>query len=1049
MLIPGTRVGDYVVERALGSGAVSVVYRVVHEESGRRYALKVLRLLRDDVERRFLREARIQASLVHPGIVPVRDILQVGDAPGLLQELVEGPLLDRWIAEARPAVEDGLGVFRALLSAVSHAHNLQVVHRDLKPRNVLMHWSHGAWRPRITDFGIAKLLGEAGEDTVATSVGVVLGTPGYMAPEQYTDAGQADERSDVFALGAILYELLTGVPVFPQSTLEGRQDAAMAGEYTKPDALVPDLPPAVVETIKRCLSPRPEDRLASCAALGKALPRPPRSLPISEQPTELSRLHEEPATTRSHVPVALDAFVGRQSELAHLGRWAEGASRVLTILGTGGMGKTRLALRFAEDARWRYPGGVWFVDLTSAKDQASILRTVAQVLGVPLGPTQATQQLGRVLNAMGRTLLVLDNLEQVAASASAVVSTWLRSTHDLRVLQTSRLRLEIPGEQVLEVGPLERGEGEVHPGVQLFEARARSARSGFELSPQERRDTARIVSELEGIPLAIELVAARAAVMRPSEILLRMEKAGMDPSQPSVSKGGMLGEKRPGGIARHRTMRACMDWSWSLLSPAEQWVLSQVSVFEGGFTLDAAEAVVQVPRDLDSSPVFDLLQRLINHSLIMLRSPPGPDLPGRFLVLDLVRAFAREHLEQREEVEARHALYFAEFGAVRFQAQVRSHGGLARYRALLLEIDNLARATSVSVAAERDDVATRLLAAGNLLVDRGFRWPGWREAVEQVYARTPEEASRRSTLTWMIGLDAMRDADCVRAVALFTEGVGHAEHMGQRAPELLNRIGLSYALRTAREMVRAYAAVQHVPAAAQRLDLWWIEVRAHMAISGLVPGDAEMSKSIEHLEQAIRISRDHGDIRAEITATGNLGVVLEDQGRGEEADAIIEAILPKIQQLGPSRLEAEMASVAGLRSLLKGDVDLAVERLRRADRRIGSLGVRGQQLLVRARLMRALAVQGQTEEVVRIRAEWFADGPPQDVIDGTQYEIWVSLAHVARTLGDPERFRAAMQQVEAILAVDPPFHVTLLSSGDLETLRAAVAQGSVSTSSRP
>jgi non-specific serine/threonine protein kinase len=1046
VLIPGTQVGDFVVEAALGSGAVAVVYRVRHERTGRRYALKVLRLLRADVERRFLREARIQASLVHPGIVPVRDMLEVGRAPGLLQELVEGPTLDRWIAEKQPTTSESLAVFRGILMAVSHAHRMGVVHRDLKPQNILMHWSHGEWRPRITDFGIAKLLNPDDPSMPQTAVGAVLGTPGFMAPEQYSSAADADERSDIFALGTVLYQLVTGMPAFHQSGMDARHQAAMAEDYLPAVDLVPDLPDKVSEAIAGCLRPAPSDRWPDCAALAAALPRGPKPVPISELPTELDRVPVVELVQASHVPVALDAFVGREAELQGLGAWAESQCRAMTILGPGGMGKTRLALHFAENARWRFSGGVWFVDLSTARDQAGMLRMVAQVLGIPLEPSRASAQLGRVMRALDRTLVVLDNLEQIADVACEVVTDWLKSAPKLRVLLTSRRRLQIPGEQVLQLGALVGAEGGPHPGVELFEARARCVTPDMTLDEEERAAVVRIVEELEGIPLAIELVAARAAIMMPSEMAERLARSGLERVELNVSRAGMLGAMNKAGNKRHRTMRACLDWSWSLLSPAERSTLSQLAVFDGGFTLEAAEAVVQV--DDGSGPVFDLLQCLTHHSLVTLRSPSGPGGLARFHMLDLIRAYALEHVEHRQDVERRHGHFFARYGSLAFHNQVCSDSSMACYRALLLEIDNLARATAVAVDAGQDETAARLLSAGDLLVERGFHWPGWAEMVETVHARSPDGAAEGCKLARMLGWDVLRQGDWQRAVDLFAEGIGRAERCEQPAQALLNRIGMSYALRSGGDQARAFAAVQPVPAAAEHLDLPWVEARARMAIVGLIPGDVSLVQGREHLRIAIQISADSGDARGEVAATVNLAAALGNCGEEDEAGVLMEAALTRVQVLGRGSLVAEVMSMAGVRHMYQGELDLAEEWLRRASKMIVSLGYLHRQMLVHSRLMRVLAMQGAHQEAAQMRDELLQQLGSGEIADQISFYMWKNLAHAALRMGEQTSLEEALQQAEQILARHPD-SPSLMAGSDLETLRQAVAQGSVSGPTKP
>jgi predicted ATPase len=692
-------------------------------------------------------------------------------------------------------------------------------------------------------------------------------------------------------------------------------------------------------------------------------------------------------------------------------------------------------LQFAQDARWRFGGGVWFVDLTSASNETTMLRAVAQVLGIPLSPSGAAEQLGRVLGTMSEVLLVLDNLGQIAQEAAEVVSTWLTHAPQLRVIQTRRRRVPVQGEAVLSLGPL----GTRSAQQALFVARAHSARPGRLISEGDARAVEQIVEALEGIPLAIELAAARTAVMSPPEIARHLRQARLSPEALSVSMDGLLASAGGARAERHLTMRACLSWSWSLLAEPERAALTQLAVFEGGFDSAAADAVLAV----QTLPTFDLLQSLTQHSWIGLRSATGPESSPRFVLLELVRAFALEQLEDAQAVRTRHAAYFASFGTLDFHSKVCSQGGVEAYNELLLEIDNLAAATRSAAQTGADEVAVALLSAGDLLVDRGFRWAGWRQTIDTLHERAPEHAPHRPALCRMLGWDLMRQGDWRRSIELFTEGLGLAERSGAEAEALLSRIGLSYALRSGREMARAYAAVHPVPAHADRLGLHWIEVRAHMALAGLVPGDGDLKEGIKHLRSAVDLARRGGDLRGEVAATVNLATILGTRAQHSDADILMEAALVRIRRLGRGRLEAEVMSFAGLRYLRRGDVDLAVEWLSQAAQMIVSMGHLDRQLLVRARLTRALAAQGKLKEASRLRAIVLSALQDAELSDSISVEIWVQLAHTAISTEEDRALRGAMTQVERILALHDADATMLVAEQELSMLRSAVGRSSV------
>ncbi len=249
-LVPGTLVDRYRVESEIGRGGMARVYRVRHKNLGTLHALKVLSVTSEDLRARLLQEGRLQARLDHPALLPVRDVLEVEGGPGLLMDFIDGPSLDAWLVQERPGPALRAEVFQAILEGVAFAHAAGVVHRDLKPGNVLVERRHGGWQPRVADFGLAKVLGgEDPDDAGLSRTGRPMGTPAYMAPEQVRSAKHVDHRADVFALGCILYELETGRRAFTgEDSLEVFNRVAR-GTFVPPRDLVPALAPALEAAI--------------------------------------------------------------------------------------------------------------------------------------------------------------------------------------------------------------------------------------------------------------------------------------------------------------------------------------------------------------------------------------------------------------------------------------------------------------------------------------------------------------------------------------------------------------------------------------------------------------------------------------------------------------------------------------------------------------------------------------------------------------------------------------------------------------------------------
>lgn len=265
-LEPGQIVDRYQIDAVLGRGGMAVVYRVKHLQLGSWHALKILTLPGAGLRERLLQEGRLQASLQHPNIVSVTDVLDFGGAPALVMEYVDGPTLDQWLGTHKPTFEEVDAIFRAIVAGVAAAHDRGLVHRDLKPANVLMMPTPGGVIPKVADFGLAKALAED-SSLKQTRSGVTMGTPQYMAPEQIRDAKNVDSRADVFSLGCILYELVAGHPPFQGEDLLAIFNNVAQGRYRPLQELVPDAPPRYVAAISGCLEVDREKRLPSCGAL--------------------------------------------------------------------------------------------------------------------------------------------------------------------------------------------------------------------------------------------------------------------------------------------------------------------------------------------------------------------------------------------------------------------------------------------------------------------------------------------------------------------------------------------------------------------------------------------------------------------------------------------------------------------------------------------------------------------------------------------------------------------------------------------------------------
>jgi predicted ATPase len=437
----------------------------------------------------------------------------------------------------------------------------------------------------------------------------------------------------------------------------------------------------------------------------------PAPLPTDTVTFLLTDIESSTRTWESHgpannLPVHLTSFVGREPALAELGTLL-GDHRLVSLVGAGGSGKTRLAAQVAADVSERHPDGVWWVDLAAVGDPAKVAWTVMAALG--MGDDRGLDPVGRITGCLGdsRTLVVLDNCEHLLDAVAGLADGLLRSCPNLTVLATSREPLGISGELSWRVPPLSLpGDGDFSvddvlrsEGVRLFVDRARDARPSFDVDADNAPVLAAICTRLDGLPLAIELAAARVRSLPPQRIL-----DGLSDRFRLLTGGART------ATARQKTLHASVEWSHDLLSEEERILLRRLAAFAGGFTLDAAEAVAAAP-PLEHWEVLGLLSSLVDRSLVVFDGE-------RYRLLQTIHDFATARLLSSGETDAvrdRHAAWFldlAESASAELERALRP----TALAALAVEHDNLRVAMEWSIVKEDDELALRLIVA------LGFFW---------------------------------------------------------------------------------------------------------------------------------------------------------------------------------------------------------------------------------------------------------------------------------------------------------------------------------------
>jgi predicted ATPase/tetratricopeptide (TPR) repeat protein len=876
---PGERLADrYRLQALLGRGGMGEVYAADDEELGIPVALKVLHIAIGPPGEglwRLKREVLLARSVAHPHVCRVYDLGRhmggVGGVGGetpvwfLTMELLSGETLRERLAHAtRLPVSDALAITEHMAAGLGSAHRAGVVHRDFKSSNVMLVTTAGSERAVVTDFGLAREAG--GPDRRDEAAGWV-GTPAYMAPEQVRGE-EAGPAADIYALGVVLFEMTTGRLPFVAPTAAETARMRLTAPPPSPRAVGAAIDERWEAVILRCLAPEPARRFARAEEVAEAL--------AERRPVVL----DEASATALHPPLKLpaeqDAFVGRDLELAELGRKIADGSRLVTLMGPAGMGKTRLALRYGWQSRDTWPGGIWFADLTEARNATDLASAVARSLGLALGKAPPIEQLGHAIAARGRCLVILDNFEQLAAHAPETIGAWLDRAAEASFIVTSRERLNLRAEDTLLIEPLA-----IEAGLALFAERARRQRPDFVLDAAVKPAVTEIVRWAEGMPLAIELVAARVRVMTVEQLAARLR-----------DRFRLAGGS---GHGRHATLRAAMDGSWELLRPEERSALAQCAVFEGGFTLEAVENVVDLS-DWDDAPwVVDVVQSLVDKSLVRARVPvitqsaEAPEV--RFGMYASVQEYAGEKLDSEigapamAAAHARHGQWYARYGSDDWVESIERIAGGEQRRVLRSELENLVAACRRAVA--RGDGATAAATFRAIWAVVDLRGP---------YALAVD-----------LGLEVLKAPLGALERGLVLSSLGTAEWRMGRMEEARGHLETALAIHRERGERRQEGE-----------DL--------RSLGRLHSFQGRVDEARAHYEAALTVLRAIGDRNAEGVVLSNLAALHQGTGNTDESLAVGLEALALNRETGNRRAEAVTLSNLASMELVKGRVQEALDR---------------------------------------------------------------------------------------------------------------------------
>ena len=585
-----------------------------------------------------------------------------------------------------------------------------------------------------------------------------------------------------------------------------------------------------------------EHRLADLARTERVF-----QLIVSDMPSEFPPLRSLEAFP-GNLPLQLTSFVGREDQLVVLTKLL-GASRLVTLTGMGGVGKTRLALQIAAEIIGQFPDGAWWCEFAPVTDPAMVWETLATSLRVQPSPGRAVDESVVDYLAAKRLLLVLDNCEHLLDPVAGLVDAIEHRCPKVSVLATSREGLAVAGEQLVAVPPLgvpaeDAGDDDLHQAeaVCLFWDRASAARRDFALTDRNVAAVGVLCRRLDGIPLAIELAAARVRSLSPDDLVSRLDQ-----------RFKLLTHGSRGALERHQTLRSTIDWSYDLLTPTERHSLNRLSVFAGGCDLGAAEAVL--PGDeIDAADVVDVLGQLVDKSLVVV-----DDIDGgvRYRLLETIRQYARERLDASGEPVAlrrRHADHYVALAEVA-GAHLRGREHVEWASVVIREIDNFRAALDWAVEARSPEHALRLvapLAVQGRIGDLAMEWAATASAIPggDDHPLVPVVA------TWA-AWGAIAAGDLVRAEALVATAEQAQAALGTRLPSVARAQAILAFFRGAFDEARRDAA-EWVDLARASGDPYELAHALTMLASAIQITEPTPDAAIATIDEAVRVARAAG-----------------------------------------------------------------------------------------------------------------------------------------------------------------------------------------------
>lgn len=760
----------------------------------------------------------------------------------------------------------------------------------------------------------------------------------------------------------------------------------------------------------------------------------------------------------SHTP-AIDGFIGREGLLEDLTREFERGARIISLLGPGGVGKTRLATHWVKSQETA-ASHVVFCDLAASWNLDDIQREIASRLNVPLTSqdiANTTQQLGRALAARGPTCLLLDNAEQAIAATRDLLNEWVALAPHLTFLITSRIALHLPGERRLEVNPLPAAQG-----IELFHSQALIAR-GRALPASEAHAVTALVKRLDGLPLAIKLAASRSAVLAPSAILAYLDQQEALP------------RPRSADTSRQSTLESTVLWSWQLLSPRQQTFLGRLSLFRGGASLAASLAICQ---ESASHSAIDLLTELVDHCMIHVMEVGGK---VRYGMYEVIRLFTRQRLDAHSERDARlaHASW-CRTQAVQLAQAIEGSEPQRAADGFAAEAGNILAAATWASTHEPTLAREIVLCARWLAITQG-PLAAWLDITNRLVDAQTAGQAQSARLQLLQGELLHLSGHAADAIAAFEMAINIGESQGDEATclDAMSRYAsfqflggniesATAQLRTAaqrarasrlprqeglardrlgtllhvtgnvkearREMAKAQRAFQRASSLAAAS-----QTRANLALMDLELGKTQ--RASEHLRAAIELNRSMGNRRNEALLWINLAGVAQEEGDLATAKAHLDEALDVSRSFGLERSLGLALTALALVEAQTRDILSAREHILSAQMTLNSLGEPLFEGLAWAYLGAIDALDGAVEEA----EESFSEA--RSLLSGSGATTRLAIVDVLEALLDlsqakdsvpPERQRLMAAATTKIQAVSTPTADAAPLTSSSSQVRAAV-----------